>query len=418
MLLITWIIKQWFSECHLLFTMEQHLSLWAKSWLSPEEAAGRQHICALFCHPTQMATFLGTPGHWTSAPTAQPFLLGSPAAIWQQPVHWTTTLMWSQLVWFWDLIVTICSASICSIFYSYLFCYSFRNSFRNKSPCNSLTINTSLPEDISSRRDCHHQTISSIYYLLLSPMFNYSVQHRMSPSSALKLNFNPPPVLRSNFHGQPSLFKWEKEREAQKITSHEGIQLISFYTSSTPTVEDFIHPVKPKVPFSELSRQVFQKSMVNMLQTAHRQRKWSTKFKIIWLRQQQQMKVIFSHEGREFKSLIKMNVKWTARKVTSTVKCVLWALSRRSEYFQCKKGREILSETKEKGRISKDRSLWMQPAFSWKTVLKKRKFNNSWCNKDWLGLEFIEQNSSCTKQKMKLQVKMRFCATVRSQSTF
>lgn len=323
-----------------------------------------------------------------------------------------------QLVWFWDLIVTICSASICSTFYSYLFCYSFRNSFRNKSPCNSLTINTSLPEDISSRRDCHHQTISSIYYLLLSPMFNYSVQHRMSPSSALKLNFNPPPVLRSNFHGQPSLFKWEKEREAQKITSHEGIQLISFYTSSTPTVEDFIHPVKLKVPFSELSRQVFQKSMVNMLQTAHRQRKWSTKFKIIWLRQQQQMKVIFSHEGREFKSLIKMNVKWTARKVTSTVKCVLWALSRRSKYFQCEKGREILSETKEKGRKSKDRPFWMQPAFSWKTVLKKRKFNNSWRNKDWLGLEFIEQNSSCTKQKMKLQVKMRFCATVRSQSTF
>lgn len=108
---------------------------------------------------------------------------------------------------------------------------------------------------------------------------------------------------------------------------------------SSKAKENFLHPVKPKVPFSELWRQVFQKSMVNMLQTAHRQRKWSTKLKIIWLRQHQQMRVIFSHEGRELKSLIKTNMKWTARKVTSTVKCVLWALSRRSKYLQGKKGR-------------------------------------------------------------------------------
>lgn len=45
----------------------------------------------------------------------------------------------------------------------------------------------------------------------------------------------------------------------------------------------------------------------------------------------------------------------------------------------------------------------MQPAFSWKTILKKGKFDNSWCSQDWVGLEFIEQNSSCTKQKMKSQ---------------
>lgn len=94
--------------------------------------------------------------------------------------------------------------------------------------------------------------------------------------------------------------------------------------------------------FLRTLKKVFQKSMVGMLHTAHRQRKQSTKFKIIWLRQHQQMKVIFSHEGRELKSLIKTNMKWTARKVTSTVKCILWALSRRSKYFQGKKGRQII----------------------------------------------------------------------------
>lgn len=62
----------------------------------------------------------------------------------------------------------ICSASACLVITPYLFCYSFRSSFGNPSPCKSITTNTSLPDEASSRstrRDCHHQTISSPHFL-------------------------------------------------------------------------------------------------------------------------------------------------------------------------------------------------------------------------------------------------------------
>lgn len=85
---------------------------------------------------------------------------------------------------------------------------------------------------------------------------------------------------------------------------------------------------------------VFQKSMVNMLQTGHKGENEAPNLKIIWLRQHQQMRLIFSNEWRELKSLTKTNMKWTGRKVTSTVKCALWALSRR-------KGPSIFSIKKE-----------------------------------------------------------------------
>lgn len=215
-----------------------------------------------------------------------------------------------QLLWLWPLNLCLCLFSLyLFLLYSHLFSYSFRNAFGNKSSCKSFTINTS-PEEVSSTRIAITRQ-SLLIYLLLSPMFNYSLQNKMSPGAALKQNSNPQVQF-----PWPAIFpfKWEREWEAQKITSHESIQLISFCMSSSPK-ENFLHPVKPKIAFSDVWRWVFQKSMVNMLQTAHRQRKWSTKFKIIWLRQHQQMRVIFSHEGRELKSLIKTNMKWTARKV-------------------------------------------------------------------------------------------------------
>lgn len=70
----------------------------------------------------------------------------------------------------------ICSASTCFIFYSYLFHYSFRQSFRDRSPCKSFTITSSLPDEASSRSTrwtvITRQSLFLLYCLLLSPMFN------------------------------------------------------------------------------------------------------------------------------------------------------------------------------------------------------------------------------------------------------
>lgn len=55
-----------------------------------------------------------------------------------------------------------------------------------------------------------------IYYLLLSPMFNQSVQHKMSPGSVLEQNFNPSPVLRYNFHGQQPFSSSERRNEKHR----------------------------------------------------------------------------------------------------------------------------------------------------------------------------------------------------------
>lgn len=165
----------------------------------------------------------------------------------------------------------------------------------------------------------------------------------MSPGSVLKQNSNPSPVPRHNFHGQQPFSSSERRNEKHRKSLPMKASSSSASTHPLPPRKTFFTPWNPKfLSSSELWTQVFRKSMVNVLQMAHTQGKWSTKFKIIWLRQHQQMRVISSHEGRELKSLIKTHMKWTARKVTSTVKYVLWALSRRSKCFQWEKGRQII----------------------------------------------------------------------------
>ena len=72
----------------------------------------------------------------------------------------------------------ICSASTCFIFYSYLFHYPFRKSFRRQKSLQVFHnhLFSPLPDEASSRSTrwtvITRQSLFLIYYLLLSPMFN------------------------------------------------------------------------------------------------------------------------------------------------------------------------------------------------------------------------------------------------------
>lgn len=259
MLLITWIIKQWFSECHLLFTMEQHLSAFMNKKVTFPRGSCRKaaHLCAVLSPCTNVHA-LGTAGARTSAPASP---VSSPAAGWQQPAPCITPFIWSPAALLLRSVTV--SAQPLPASSSILFHFSFRNSFRNKSPCESFTTNTSFPEEVSSRstrRDCHHQSLLLISYLLLSPVFNYSVQHKMSPGSVLKQNFNPSPVLRYNFHGQQSFSSSERRNEKHRKSLAMKASSSSASTRPPPPRKTFFTQCNPKFLSQSSEDKCFRKA--------------------------------------------------------------------------------------------------------------------------------------------------------------
>lgn len=168
-------------------------------------------MCALLCYPALMPLCWELRSmHICSTSAASPAQLSWSWPC-QQPKHCTPTQLLCSDFWAW-----ICSASTCFLFYSDLLCYFFRNSFGHTGPCQSFTINTLFLNKFALEVIAITRQSPLLIYLLLSPMFNYSVQHKMSPGSDLKQNSNPSPILRYNFHGQQSFSSSERRNEKHR----------------------------------------------------------------------------------------------------------------------------------------------------------------------------------------------------------
>lgn len=210
MLLITWIIKQWFSECHLLFPMEQHLfTSMSKKLTFPRRKCRQAAHSALLCHPALMPPLLGAQVH---AHLQHQRSLSCSAQLQlnlQQPGHCNPP-SYSD---FWTGSVQPPPASFSTLISSDIPLGTLLDTQVPASPSQStlLSLNKFPLEVIAITRQS-----PLLIYLLLSPMFNYSVQHKMSPGSDLKQNSNPSPVLRYNFHGQQSFSSSERRNEKHR----------------------------------------------------------------------------------------------------------------------------------------------------------------------------------------------------------
>lgn len=160
MLLITWIIKQWFPEWHLLFTVEQHLCIFMnkKLTLNRRISAERQHISALFYQlctndhiPVNTST---TDICWNIVGFSLSALCCNLMAATLLNNHFYLT----QGLRHYDFVQRsqfdcICSASTCFIFHTYLFHYSFTKSFTRQKTLQVFHnhLFSPIPDEASSR---------------------------------------------------------------------------------------------------------------------------------------------------------------------------------------------------------------------------------------------------------------------------